>query len=259
MYRRGLLGSRIIINLPHFQLMRSSDFAAQPISQSENVADAKNGRLVLIQLILDATTNGFFFDTMKELRHYSMDKKYSRSRGQCTYYEGSVFIRFQEERMPERYFHTRVYLHLFYHPSGERTSPRPGRQKHFGSRRWSLEQESVFQFHVPRGKRPVGDHSRPRWTHGTRWSWPSNVFGAWWRLVDQERICQKNILPIIARFFSLRKPNEIEKKSLNVVQFTLLPSICSSGIIWEPTFWQFENFPCIFLQVLSVFWGILGN
>ena len=41
MYRRGLSGSHVILNLPHFQPIRSSDFAAQSISQSENVAEAE--------------------------------------------------------------------------------------------------------------------------------------------------------------------------------------------------------------------------
>ena len=43
MYRRGLLalGSHVILNLPHFQPIRSSDVAAQSISQSENVAEAE--------------------------------------------------------------------------------------------------------------------------------------------------------------------------------------------------------------------------
>ena len=41
MYRRGLSGSHVILILPHFQPIRSSDFAALSISQSENVAEAE--------------------------------------------------------------------------------------------------------------------------------------------------------------------------------------------------------------------------
>ena len=41
LHRRGLLRCHVILNLPHFQPIRSSDFAAQSISQSENVAEAE--------------------------------------------------------------------------------------------------------------------------------------------------------------------------------------------------------------------------
>ena len=41
MYRLGPLASHVIINLPHFQPIKSSNFAAQQVSQSENVADAE--------------------------------------------------------------------------------------------------------------------------------------------------------------------------------------------------------------------------
>ena len=41
MYRLGLLGSHVILNLPHFQPIKSSNFAAQQISQSKNVAETE--------------------------------------------------------------------------------------------------------------------------------------------------------------------------------------------------------------------------
>ena len=56
MYRLWPLGSHVILNLPHFQPIRSSDFAAQQISQSENVAEAeKCATYSKIQLTLQKT------------------------------------------------------------------------------------------------------------------------------------------------------------------------------------------------------------
>ena len=58
MFRLGPLGSHVILNLPHFQPIRSSNFVAQQISQSEIVAEAeKCATYYKIQLTLPPAKN----------------------------------------------------------------------------------------------------------------------------------------------------------------------------------------------------------
>ena len=66
MYRLWPLGSHVILNLPHFQPIRSSNFAAQQISQSENVAEAeKCATYSKIQLTLGKTMLSFSHQKQK--------------------------------------------------------------------------------------------------------------------------------------------------------------------------------------------------